>query len=578
MKRKWLMLLFSMLIVMACVGFVACGDKTQEPDPSGGNAEKPVITLSVEGNSDVRDFVEEDRAPSMRVSVSKCTLSVRCVDPDGEDVDISSSSYRFKVSKLGTYTVYYDAVSPDNVKADTVTYKIFYKDPGVVVTASADAETYAKQQSGWEFEFPAFSDILNVSHAYAGTTTEDYLGRITSAVYTPSEGTAQTISDVESRHSFEPGKVALEYEIAAKSAPAQTITTYSFEMEIEDYFYDTASYTDNKDFENHPALFSTGNETEYLADGMDYYVIMQTQSAYGGLRWEENNPLLQSLNHTENSYLVIDGYNPNDGIAVLYLNVYDYGIYDGSFNGGEPGAEWIDKCYQRGFNPIPGKSYFRITLPRDELGDLKMLDLNFGMDWTNIWEENRVDKTEGVRSDTVYLRKISIVFEGGEETVPVEGLFTASSAFDSMLGPAEGVTLTGSDEGLRFTYAGGGEVRFNLLSDALFASKVSSFVNTETRGKSILVFDITNISDIDQVTSATEYRDAYFNRVMYVGANGVNTYTNRSTLAAGETVTVHVDTTMFSQKQDQVEVINSIFIGAKAACDVLLHNFRIIEL
>ena len=48
---------------------------------------------------------------------------------------------------------------------------------------------------------------------------------------------------------------------------------------------------------------------------------------------------------------------------------------------------------------------------------------------------------------------------------------------------------------------------------------------------------------------------------------------------AGETVTVHLDATMFSQKQDQAEnPINSIFLGAKAACDVLLYNFRIIQL
>lgn len=573
--------IFALLIALSamCAVLAACNDSSDPPPDETPETVKPVITLSVEGFSEVRDFVAEDRAPSMRVSVSQCTQSVRCVGPDGEDVDISSSSYRFKVTEIGTYTIYYDAVSPDGVAADTVTYKIFYKDPGVVVSASSDASEYTRQQADWPFAFPEFSDIVNVSHAYAGTTTEDYIGRIIEAEYTPASGTAEEIADTDGLHSFGPGKVSLEYEISAKSAPAQTIATHGFEIEIADYLYDTADYTDNDDFEGYPTLFSTGTEAEYLADGMDYYVIMQTQSAYGGLRWEESNPVLQSFNHTENSYLVIDGYNPNDGYAVLYMNMYDYGIYDGSFNGGEPGAEWIDKCYQRGYNPIPGKSYFRITVPRDELSDLRMMDLTFGMDWSNVWEGMTVDKTDSVRSDTVYLTKISVVHEGGEETVPVEGLFSASSAFDSMLGPTEGATLTGSSEGLRFTYAGGSEVRFNLLSDTTFANGVASFVNTETRGKSILVFDMTNVSDENQVTSATEYTDAYINRVMYVGINGVNTYTRRATLLAGETVTVHLDATMFSQKQDQAEnPINSIFLGAKAACDVLLHNFRIIQL
>lgn len=577
MRKKLLLLLFASVMAIAlCVGAAACNDdgtKTPETPP-----EKPVITLSVEGSGEVRDFVGEDRAPSMRVSVSRCTQTVRCVGPDGEDVEISTSNYRFEVTKIGTYTIYYDATSPDGVKADTVTYKIFYKDPGVVVSPAADAADYARQQAGWEFAFPDFSEILEVSHVYAGTTTEDYLGRIVSATYTPDGGAATEISDPEARHAFAKGKVELEYEIAAKSAPAQTISTQSFEIEIDDYFSDTAAFTDNDDLEGYPVLFSTGSEEEFLADETDYYVIMQTQSAYGGLRWEESNPMLQSFNHSENSYLVIDGYNPKDGEAVLYLNVYDYGIYDGSFNGGEPGSEWIDKCYQRGFNPIPGKSYFRITVPRDELGDLRMLDLTFGMDWTNDYDELTVDKTDGVRSDTVYLRKISVVYEGGAETVAVEEPFTAASTFDSMLGQADGATLVGSSEGLRFTYTGGAEVRFDLLSDAHFAQQIASFVDPATRGKSILVFDITNVSDVDQVSSATEYSDAYYNRVMYVGMNTVNTYVNRSTLAAGETVTVHVDTTMISQRQDTVADINSIFIGAKSACDVLLHNFRIVEL
>ena len=133
-------------------------------------------------------------------------------------------------------------------------------------------------------------------------------------------------------------------------------------------------------------------------------------------------------------------------------------------------------------------------------------------------------------------------------------------------------------DGSTVTYTGGAEVRFDLLSDAHFAQQIASFVDPATRGKSILVFDITNVSDVDQVSSATEYSDAYYNRVMYVGMNTVNTYVNRSTLAAGETVTVHVDTTMISQRQDTVADINSIFIGAKSACDVLLDNFRIVEL
>ena len=568
------------LVLAAIFALTGCGPATP-PDEGGEKPDttKPVITLSVEGSSEVRDYVKEDRAPSMRVTnVSQCKLSVSCTGPKGDAVEVNSTSYRFKVTDLGNYTFTYDAESPSGVKAQSVTYKIFYKDAGAVVAPSANAALYAKQQANWEFRFPDFSDILSVNHVFAGTTTKDYTGRISSAKYTPAGGAETTVADVNALHSYENGKVDLVYEIAAKSAPAQVISTQKFSIEIADYFSDPSTFTDNEDMKSYPTTFEKGTEAEFCAAGMDYYIKMQTNSAYGGIRWTNDNPILQSFNHTENSYLVIDGYNPLDKDAVLYLSVYDFGIYDGSFNGGEIDATWTDKCYQRGYNPIRGKSNFRIVIARDELAELNYIDLNFGMDWKNVWATDSVDKTDSKLSDTVYIQKLSIVTEGGGETVPVSQPFSAASSFQPIDCEPQNVTLTGSDKGLRFTHTSDEEVRYDLMTDVRFKKAIEAFVDPATRGKSVLAFDVTNLGG-NQTSTADSYSDAYINRVMLFGLNKISSYTLRSTMVEGETITVHFDSAMVSQKQNQSEIeIFKFIIGAKGQCDVLLHNFRMINL